>query len=89
MKHTPHEKALGNVIKTKEGKPHAKMGKNSPQARIKHIGREINKERVSYGELAELQGHKKHILRSGDARMAEAAGISESEFNRYQNRKKK
>lgn len=51
------------------------------QKRLKYLRGEIEKERISYGEIAELQNYKKEIIKSGDVLLAEWAGIPEKEFN--------
>lgn len=57
-------------------------GKKYLNSRIKHLGKELKKERISYGELAELGKYKKTLIRKGHTELAEAAGIPEEEFNR-------
>lgn len=68
--------AKGNALKKKAG-GHGK--------RLESIRKSIRKENVSYGELAELQSHKKHLY--NDPELAEAAGIPESEFRKHQSKK--
>ena len=53
------------------------------------IKKNIEKERVSWGELNYLSDHKKDILKRGDIELAQWAGIEEDEFNQYQNRRRK
>jgi len=64
-----------------------KMPKKKPsvKSRLNYLRGQLNKERISYGELAELQKHKKHLY--NDPQLAEAAGIPESEFMKHQKRK--
>jgi hypothetical protein len=58
----------------------AKMGKsvdkNAPEHRLEHLRKQIKKEKISYGEIAELQGLKKHI-KPHDTELREWAGIPE------------
>lgn len=63
-------------------------GKKFLHSRIKSLRNELNHERISYGELAELGRYKKHLIRSGDVHLAEAAGIPEHEFMRHQRKHK-
>ena len=49
--------------------------------RLKYLRREIKAERISCGEIAELQSLKKHI-EPGDFLLAEWAGIPENIFRR-------
>ena len=44
--------------------------------RLEYLRGELRAERISYGELAELQSLAKHID-AGDVELLEAAGISE------------
>ena len=46
------------------------------KARLKEIKREIKKERISYGEIAELQGLKEYIDDS-DNELLQWAGVEE------------
>lgn len=70
---TAKTKALGKKIKS-----------DPVQSRLKRLHREIKKERISYGELAELQGyaksHPKHFR--GNPELAEWAGMKESKFHK-------
>ena len=52
------------------------------RAELKRIKREIQLERVSYGELAFIQNHTAEILKMGDILLAEWAGIPEDVFHR-------
>lgn len=52
--------------------------------RLDYLRNEIDNERISYGELAELQDYKPQILKLGDTQLAEWAGIPEEEFMAYQ-----
>jgi hypothetical protein len=44
--------------------------------RLEYLRGELRAERISYGELAELQGLAKHI-KAGDIELLEAAGVPE------------
>lgn len=46
--------------------------------RLEYLRGELRAERISYGELAELQDLAKYI-ESGDVELLEAAGVPESE----------
>lgn len=46
------------------------------------IKKNIQKERVSYAEIAYLQSHKNEIKKRGDIELAQWAGISEREWNK-------
>lgn len=48
----------------------------SIQARLEYLRGELRAERISYGELAELQGLAEHID-PGDVELLEAAGVPE------------
>ena len=50
---------------------------------LRKIKRAILNENVSYEELVILQGYRNEILKSGDTVLAEWAGITEEDFNRY------
>ncbi len=52
--------------------------------KMKQFKHSLKRENISYGELAEMQHpkYRKHLMK--DAGMAEAAGIPESEFRKYQ-----
>jgi hypothetical protein len=60
----------------------SKMKEKAPTRRLDYLRKELDKERISYGELAELSSYKKHLY--NDPRLAEAAGISEDEYRRHQ-----
>ena len=47
---------------------------------LNSIREEIEKEQVSYGEIAYLQDHKQEILELGDIVLCQWAGISEDEY---------
>lgn len=47
------------------------------RARLEHLRGEIEAERMSYGEIAELQGLAEHIDPSEDPLLAQWAGIEE------------
>jgi hypothetical protein len=49
---------------------------SDPQARLEYLRGELRAERISYGELAELQGLAEHID-PGDVELLEAAGVPE------------
>lgn len=51
--------------------------------RLNYLKNEINNERISYGELAELQNYAPEIIKLGDTQLAEWAGIPEEEFSGY------
>ena len=46
------------------------------EKRLEYLRQELRKERISYGELAELQSLSKHIDAS-DVELLEAAGVPE------------
>jgi hypothetical protein len=46
--------------------------------RLEYLRRELRAERISYGELAELQNLAEHI-EPGDVELLEAAGVPEHE----------
>jgi len=46
--------------------------------RLEELRAELRAERISYGELAELQGLSEHI-EPGDVELLEAAGVPENE----------
>lgn len=46
--------------------------------RLEYLRQELRAERISYGELAELQSLAKHID-LGDVELLEAAGVPETE----------
>ena len=48
---------------------------------LNNIREEIEKESISYGEIAYLQDHKQEVLDTGDIRLCEWAEISEDEYN--------
>lgn len=54
--------------------------------RLDYLRNELDNERISYGELAELQNYAPEIIKLGDERLAEAAGIPEADFNATQTR---
>lgn len=49
---------------------------NATQTRLEYLRRELRAERISYGELAELQGLAEFI-EPGDVELLEAAGVPE------------
>ena len=51
----------------------------SIEDRLEYLRGELRRERISYGELGELQSLACHI-KAGDVELAEPAGISEAEF---------
>lgn len=55
------------------------MSSERIKERLEYLRGELRAERISYGELAELQGLAEHI-EAGDVELAEAAGIPEDEF---------
>ena len=46
------------------------------------IKEEIEKESVSYGEIAYLESHKQEVLQTGDIVLCQWAGISEEEYSK-------
>lgn len=54
------------------------MAKKMPdhQGRLEYLRKQIKKQNISYGEIAELQSLKKHI-KPGDVELREWAGIKE------------
>ena len=54
------------------------MAKETIQQRLEYLRGELRAERISWGELAELQSWAAHIDPS-DAELREAAGIPEGE----------
>ena len=50
---------------------------NAIQSRLEYLRAEIRAERISYGELAELQSLSAHIT-AHDTELLEAAGIPET-----------
>ena len=52
------------------------MDKNKIKARLEYLRGELQAERMSYGELAELQSLK-HYIEPGDVELLEAAGVPE------------
>lgn len=55
--------------------------KEQIQEQLNSIREEIEKESVSYGEIAYLQDHKQEVLETGDILLCQWAGISEDEYN--------
>ena len=49
---------------------------------LNSIRKSIQKENVSYGEIAWLQDHQNEVIKSGDVELAQWAGIEEDDFNR-------
>lgn len=52
--------------------------RNKGKKRLEYLRQELRAERISYGELAELQSLKDHID-DGDVELLEAAGVPEGE----------
>lgn len=50
----------------------------TPRERLEYLRGEIRAERISWGEIAELQGLSEHIA-PGDVELLEWAGVPESE----------
>jgi len=48
--------------------------------RLEYLREELREQRISYGELAELQSLVEYID-SSDVELLEAAGVSEEEYN--------
>lgn len=67
---------LDAVIKQLDGKPEGESIKD----RLEYLRGEIRAERISYGEIAELQSLKEHIA-DDDVELLEWAGVSEEEYN--------
>lgn len=57
---------------------HDPMDKAHVTARLEYLRQELRAERMSYGELAELQSLAEHI-EPGDVELLEAAGVPEAE----------
>ena len=53
------------------------MTKQKAKARLESLRKELKAERISYGELAELQSLKAYI-QTDDVELLEAAGIKEN-----------
>ena len=49
--------------------------------RLEYLRKELREERISYGELAELQSLVEHID-SNDVELLQAAGVPEEEYNK-------
>jgi len=49
---------------------------NKIKKRLEYLRAELRNERISYGELAELQSYVEHIEK-GDVELLEAAGVPE------------
>ena len=47
---------------------------------LNNIKEEIEKESISYGEIAYLESHKQEVLETGDIVLAQWSGISEAEW---------
>lgn len=69
-------------MKNSKTKALAKKAGYKHEPMLESIRKNLRKERISYGEIAELGKHKKHLIKSGDIELAQAAGIPEHEFNR-------
>lgn len=57
------------------------MSTQNIKERLEYLRGEIEAERISYGEIAELQSLKEHI-EEGDVLLLEWAGVSEGEVER-------
>lgn len=53
------------------------MSTSTIKERLEYLRKELRAERISYSELAELQGLAEHI-EAGDAELLEAAGVPEN-----------
>lgn len=53
------------------------------QERLEYLRRELRAERISTGELVELQSYTEHIIESGDMELMEAAGVPEPHINNF------
>ncbi len=62
-------------------KKRTSMTRKQIKQRLEQIRTELRAERISYGELYELEALSKHIA-PGDVELAEAAGIPEAEFRK-------
>lgn len=47
--------------------------------RLEYLRGELRAERISYGEIAELQSLIPHIIELGDKELLEAAGVPENQ----------
>lgn len=56
---------------------------------LKDIRASIDAECVSMGEIAYLYGHKRQILEMGDIVLAQWAGIRESTWDRWEQKRSK
>ena len=56
------------------------MKNQAIKERLEYLRKELRKERISYGELAELQNLREHIDNL-DVELLQAAGVSEEEYN--------
>lgn len=52
------------------------------KTRLEYLRGEIEAERISYSEIAELQDYHKEIYELDDVVLAEWAGISEDDWNK-------
>ena len=57
------------------------MSEKGTKIALKEIKKSIEREEVSWGEIAFLQNHKQEVLEFGDMGLAEWAGITEEEWN--------
>ena len=55
--------------------------KNEIKERLEYLRQELRQERISYGELAELQSLTEHI-ESDDVELLEAAGVFLKNYNK-------
>jgi len=56
------------------------MNKKQIKERLEYLRKEIRKEKISYGEIAELQSLAEYI-ELGDVELLELAGVKENEKN--------
>ena len=61
-----------------------KLQEFATDVRLNYLREQIEKECISYGEVAELQNYHKEIYALGDVVLAEWAGISEDDWNKNQ-----
>lgn len=72
---THYPKAKSKALHKTKGKKAAGKCEHCESAR-----KSLRNESISYGELAHIQSHRKHILSRGDRELGEAAGIPEYKF---------
>ena len=55
---------------------------------LAEIKKSIEREDISWGELAFLHAHPRAVLQTGDIELAEWACIEEEDYNKYMRRRK-